>query len=288
MTAALAVASSLVGAPGVADPVAFAAALAAGDAHYARRGEGADGSGALPFEIDGAIAEYRHALALDPSSIEARVRLMRAYFFRGGFCGAMSEDDAVRLFDEAKRLAEETVDALDARLGRRKGRLARDPERPDLAARAYLWSAVSWGQWAVFHRLSAAWSGAPGRIRDLSETVLSIDPATEQAGAYIVLARLHSEAPKIPFVTGFVSRGEAVRLVREGLKRAGDNRALAYYAADVLLRHDAGGANEAHALLERCAERPPRPDFLAEDLHYAGKARERLARLPAAPAGGER
>ena len=55
------------------------------------------------------------------------------------------------------------------------------------AAEVYLWAAVSWGQWTVYHRLSAVWKGAPRRIRDLAEAALSIDPATEQHGAYVIL-----------------------------------------------------------------------------------------------------
>jgi hypothetical protein len=262
------------------DPAAAAEAIASGDAHYARRGEGADERGAPPFQIDGAIADYRRALSLDPGSVDARMRLMRAYFFRGGFCGEMPQDEKVRLFDEAKGIGEETVAMLDAELKRKKGKVAGDAaERVPPAAEAYLWAAISWGQWAVFHRVSAAWSGAPGRIRDLAEAVISIDPATEQAGAYIILGRLHGEAPKLPFVTGWVSRDKAVRYVREGLKLAPENRALAYFAGDVLLRYDPSAVTEARALLERCATSPPRPDFLAEDLHYARMARQRLAGL---------
>jgi hypothetical protein len=262
------------------DPAAAAEAIAAGDAHYARRGEGADERGAPPFQIDGALAEYRRAVSFDPASIDARLRLMRAIFFRGGFCGEMSPDEKVRLFDEAKDVGEATVAMLDAELKRRKGKVASDAaERVPAAAEAYLWAAISWGQWAVFHKVSAAWSGAPGRIRDLAEAVISIDPSTEQAGAYIILGRLHGEAPKIPFVTGGVSRDKAVRHVREGLRLAPDNRALVYFAGDVLLRHDPSAGAEARALLERCATSAPRPDFLAEDLHYARMARERLAGL---------
>jgi tetratricopeptide (TPR) repeat protein len=261
-------------------PAAFAEAIAAGDAHYARRGEGADERGAPPFQIDGAIAEYRRALALDPTSLEARVRLMRAYFFRGGFCGEMPRDEKVRLFDEAKRLAEEVVSRLDTELGRKKGKVTRDAaSRVTPAAEAYLWSAVSWGQWAVFHRVSAAWSGAPGRIRDLAEAVIVLDPGAEQAGAHIILGRLHSEAPKIPLVTGFVSREKAVAAVRAGIALAPENRALAYFTADVLLRHAPGADGEAREILARVSSTPPRADFRAEDLHYARMARERLAGL---------
>ncbi|HSD67519.1 MAG TPA: hypothetical protein VLF95_12495, partial [Vicinamibacteria bacterium] len=244
----------------VPDPAAATEAIAAGDAHYARRGEGADGDRALAFQIDGAIAEYRRALALDPGSLPARLRLMRAYFFRTGFCGEMPRDEKVRLLDEAKRIAGEAVSRLDAELARRKGSVAKDAgARVAPAAGAYLWAAISWGQWAVYHRVSAAWSGAPGRIRDLAEAVIAIDPATEQAGAYIILGRLHAEAPKVPFVTGWVSRDKAVRYVREGLGLAPDNRALVYYAADVLLRYARQSEGEARALLDRCATSPPRP-----------------------------
>jgi tetratricopeptide (TPR) repeat protein len=262
------------------DPAAAAAAIAAGDAHYARRGEGADEQRALPFEIDGALAEYRRALSLDPASRDARLRLMRSAFFRGGFCGPMSREARVALFDEAKNVAEDTVATLDAEMKRSKGRVVKGAAGGvATAAEEYLWAAISWGQWAVFHRVSAALSGAPGRIRDLAEAVLSIDPATEQAGAYILLGRLHSEAPRVPFVTGWVSRAKAIAYVRQGLPLAPDNRALVYFTADVLLQHSPASEVEARALLERCATSPPRPDFLAEDLHYARKARERLAGL---------
>ena len=78
-------------------------------------------------------------------------------------------------------------------------------------------------------------------------------------------------------MTGWVSRAKAVAYVREGLPLAPDNRALVYFTADVLLHHAPASEAEARALLERCATSPPRPDFLAEDLHYARMARERLA-----------
>ena len=265
-----------------AEPVAgdVAEAFAAGDAHYARRGENARGGTALPFHIDGAIAEYRRALALDPRFFEARLALMRAFFFRTGFCGPMDAGDEIRMYDEAKKLAEETVALLDADTGRRKARVQVEAARAVTpAAEAYVWAAVSWGQWAVFHRLAAAWQGAPKRIRDLAETVLSIDPATAQAGAYVLLGRLHCEAPRIPMLTGWISREKGIAYLRQGLARAPDNPALAYFLADALLTWDPSRRDEARALLERGVASKPRPDFLVEDVHYAEEARQRLAAL---------
>lgn len=272
------IASLLGGDP--AAPAALAEALAAGHAHYARRGEAVEAGHARPSEIESALFEYRRALAIDPRSPEARLGLMRAAFFRGGFCGPMEPAAKKALFDEAKRLAEETVAELDRARPRKKGR-ARTAGVEDVdagaAAQTYVWAAVSWGQWTVFHRLSAVWQGAPGRIRDLAEAVVAIDPATEQAAAYILLGRLHTEAPRVPFVTGWVSRAKGLAALRAGHAIAPANQALSYFLGNAILEHEPARAAEGRAVLERCAAQPPRPDFVAEDLHYARMARERLA-----------
>jgi tetratricopeptide (TPR) repeat protein len=260
------------------DPASLAEALAAGDARYARRAEGARGGTALPPHADAAIVEYRRALALDPRSYDARLRLLRAYFFRGGFCGPMDPAERQRLFDEAKLVAEETVKQLDADMTRVKGRVDTGVARSIApAAEAYVWAAVSWGQWAVFHKLNAAWTGAPRRIRDLGEAVVAIEPKTAQGAGYLILGRLNAEAPRIPLVTGWVSREKGLANLRRGLEVAPENTALAYFLGDALLRLDPSKADEARALLLRTAAAVPRPEYQVEDAHYAEKARARLA-----------
>ncbi len=262
------------------DPAALAEALAAGDAHYARRAEGALGGTALPFHADGAIVEYRRALALDPQSLDARLRLLRACFFRGGFCGQMDPDEKKKLFDGAKDVAEETVRQVDVELRRVEGRVeagGRHPSRTD--AEAYVWAAVSWGQWTVFHKMNAAWSGAPARIRDLAQAVIAIDPAAAQGAGYLILGRLHAETPRIPFVTGWVSRTEGLANLRRGLEVAPENPAFPYFLGDALLRLDPAKKEEARALLQRVAALVPRPEYAVEDAHYAEQARDQLASL---------
>jgi tetratricopeptide (TPR) repeat protein len=264
--------------PGVTPGVSEA--IEAGDAHYARRAEGANDGTALPFHTDGALVEYHRALALDPQSLDARLRLMRAIFFRTGFCGEMEGRDKVRLLDEAKRIAEEAVAQIDASTGRGKARVPGGPAVTALAsAEVYLWAAVSWGQWAVYHRISAAWQGAPKRIRDLAEAALSIDPATEQYGAYIILGRLHCEVPRVIGITGWVSCAKGTAFLRQGLAGAPDNQALVYFLADAIVKREASQTDEARALLQRCVASKPRSDSLVEDAHYAEQARRRLAGL---------
>jgi len=261
------------------DLSAAATPLASGDAHYARRAEGARGGTADPVHVDRAIADYRRALALDPLSYEARLRLLRAFFFRGGFCD-MDAREQVKLFEEAKKLAEDSVRLLDADLHRVHGHLRADGARTIApAAETYLWAAVSWGQWAVFHKLYAAWQSAPARIRDLAQAAIQIEPAIAQAGGYLILGRLHVEAPRIPMLTGWVSREKGIAYLRTGLAIAPDNTALMYFLADALLSVDPSKKQEARALLQRCASATPRPEYAVEDAHYAEEARERLAVL---------
>ncbi len=259
----------------------FAEALASGDVHYARRASGAHAGVALPQEVDQAIADYRRALNLDPSSLEVRLRLLRAYFFRGGFCGTEGREQ-IAIFDQAKALAEETVRLLDGQTGRSKSRISAQAGREvPSAAAVYLWAAVSWGQWTVAHAASAAWQRAPARIRDLAQAGVTLDPAAEQAGGHVILGRLHAEAPRVPFLTMWVDRRKGLEHLRAAYALSPDSPQIQYFLADTLLRLDPARKPEAVALLTRCASQPPRPDYPVEDEHYAWQARARLADLAA-------
>src|SRR5262245_463146 len=159
---------------GMAEPVSAdaVAALRRGDEYYEHRAQGAQGGTAQAGPVEQAIAEYRRALNLDPASYAIRVALLRAMFFRGGFCD-IGDVDQVKLFEEAKRLADETVRLLEADLKEPRLRAHRDAlKREPLAAEIYLWAAVSWGQWAATHKVAAAWRGAASQIRDFAQAVV--------------------------------------------------------------------------------------------------------------------
>lgn len=263
-----------------ASPPPVAVALAEARGLYERRAEGAEGPVASRVPIDRAIAAYRRALTLSPDSIEANVGLLRALFFLGGFTNA--DEDAQRsAFGQAKDLAVTAVDRLEERLGSPKGaaRIVALRRVPGSAA-LYLWASVSWGQWALStSKLAAARQGAAGKIRDLAETSIALDPGLEEGSAYVILGRLHDQSPRIPFLTFWISRQAALRNLGTALARSPINTLAQYFLADAILHHAPERRAEAERLLATCARATPRAEFLVEDAHYAEFARRRLAGL---------
>ncbi|MCM2258319.1 MAG: hypothetical protein NDJ94_22025 [Vicinamibacteria bacterium] len=258
-----------------------AAVLGAAEEFYARRAEGSAGPDCAPGNIEAAVGAYRQAIALDADSLAARRGFLRAVFFRVGFCpgepGSMAP-----LFDEAKRIGDETVKRLEAgRSGSRKEKLTTALRADPLAAEVFLWTAAAWGQWAVHHKIAAAWQGTAGKMRDLVEVVNVVAPQTLDGGGYLILGRLHTEAPKIPFLTGWVSKQKGIAAMREGLKFLPHGKNHLFFLGAALVEHEPKAREEGLALLRRCAETPASPQNVVEDRHYMDKASRLLATLGA-------
>lgn len=280
----MALALVLGGAPALADPSlpeTAEARLREAELHYAQRARGARGALADPAPVEAAVVAYRGALALDPESVPARSGLLRALFFRGGFCGEAGPAQKAT-FEEAKKLAEDSMRRLEARAAalRAASRLEAMRQIPGAAGLAF-WSAVAWGQWSLDHKVAAAWQGAAAKIRDLGGLALALDPGYELGGPYLMIGRLHAEAPRIPLLTGWVSRPKALESLRQALLIAPGNTVAQYFLADALLKHDPKGRDEAIRLLETCRAQPARPEFLIEDRHYSEAASKLLERATA-------
>jgi tetratricopeptide (TPR) repeat protein len=255
----------------------LAALLLDADARFARRSSGAIDEVANPTEVDAAIALYKQAAALAPGDVGLLARLLRAMHFRGAYTGASVEEKKA-IFEAGRKLGQEAVDRIEAQAKRERGfsriealRLVKGA--PEL----YLWTAGHWGEWALVRgKFAAARSGIAGRLRDLSQTVIDLDPVFEDAAGYRLLGRLHSEAPKVPLITGWVSRDKALQYLRQAYATGPRHPVTWYFLAEAILDHQPNARDEALRLLEKCANTPPRPDTLLEDARYAALARKRL------------
>jgi hypothetical protein len=218
----------------------------------------------------------------DPASVPARWRLIRALYFRGTFCG-MPREQVRGLRDEAKANADEGLRLLERSLGSATGeaRVRALRARPEAAA-LYFWSAVAWGEWAMMRGpLTAVRTGAAGRIRDLAQTVIDVDPGFERGGGYRILGRLHDRAPRIIFFTGWISRAKGIALLERALAEDPANSISQIFLAEALQDHAPKRREEARRLLQACAQSVPRPEYAVEDAHFAAMARTRLLALPA-------
>ena len=257
-----------------------AALVAEADAHFARRSIGAIDEVANPQAVDAAIDFYRKAMTLSPHDIDALARLMRALHFRGAYTGAPLEERKA-IFDEGRKLGQAAVDRLEA-----EARAARGLSRVEAlrlvkgAPALYLWTAGHWGEWGLARgKFTAARTGVASRLRDLAQTVIDLDPLFDDAAGYRILGRLHAEAPRIPFITGWVSHEKGVQYLRRAHEAAPHHPMTAYFLAEAILDHQPGKREEALKLLEQCAAMTPRPDRLLEDSRYVRGARKHLDEL---------
>jgi tetratricopeptide (TPR) repeat protein len=257
--------------------------IADGDEHYARRAAGHAGSRAASLEIWEAISGYERALA-DASSAEARWKLARALYFLGTYT-ALDEAGRMTAFARARRFGEEAI----AIVGRRKGNSRIRKVSPEAAAAvcagdpnaapSYFWTAVAWGQWALASgRFEAARQGAADRIRDDCATLIRLDPKFEEGGGYRILGRLHDQAPRIPLLTGWVSRAEATRNLRLSVEIAPANFVNRHFLAEALHKGNRSQQEEAMRLEEQIVRDAPSEAHLVEELALKDQARDNLER----------
>jgi len=280
-----------------ADQAGAIAALARGDAAWTRRAEGGDGEGRVPSTaIADAIAAYQLAADEQPDALAPRWKLVRALHFAADFTTA-SSDEARTYLDRATR----TADASLEWIGRRESEAAIDAgasqaERlraafsaealPDVVA-TYFWSAIAWGSWTRTRgTLAAVRQGVAGRLHHYAELVIALDPSFEEGGALRLLARLHATLPRVPLLSGWVDREQALPLMERALALAPTHPGNQLLMALTLRELAPARGNEANRLLESAASSTLRPGYAAEDAAIRKEAREQLER--AEPTAGPR
>lgn len=262
-----------------------AEAIAEGDAAFARRAEGAKGARAAAGPIDQAIAGYEKALKAKPGQLEASWKLLRALHFKGEYVATTSEAKQAA-FGRGKQVVEAAIDELGKKAG---GRAKFDEMTPAAAAKAlagvpetphiFLWGAVDWGLWGdAFGKIAAARQGVGDKVRRYGEIVLASNERFEEAGGHRLLGRLHTLAPKVPFITGWVDRDAAVDHLKKAVALAPGNPYNQLYLADALLQYRPAAKAEAIAILKRLAVQKPSAERPVEDAAPIAEAKVLLGK----------
>jgi tetratricopeptide (TPR) repeat protein len=256
------------------------------DAHYSRRQDGRVGALANPREIAQAVAGYDRA-AEAPDSAEARWKLARALYFQAAYTGQDAEGQAA-IHEKARRAGEDAVHVLERRAKARgaapfEGRPPSDIAAAVLSDRdaspTFFWAAVAWGQWALASgKLKAARTGAAEKIRDDASIVIALDPEFEEGGGYRVLGRLHHQAPKVPFLTSWVSRDKALENLRRAVTVNDRNFVNRHFLAEALADGSPVERAEAVRIEEKVAADAPSPGHLVEDLSIQEEAKKNLVK----------
>ncbi|HYG64337.1 MAG TPA: hypothetical protein VEL74_17295 [Thermoanaerobaculia bacterium] len=280
LPAAVLVALVVAGAP-------LAAQIPAGDAAWARRAEGHRGARAAAGPAGEAVAAYERAVRAEPGNLEAQWKLMRALHFQGEHV-ARTKEERQAAFDRGKSVAEKAIDLAARQAG---GRAKLDALSPQQAAKAlagtrdatpvFLYAAIHWGLWGdSFGRIAAARQGVGDKIRRYGEIVVALDERYETAGGHRLLGRLHTLAPKVPLVTGWVDRGKAVSELRRALALFPEDPYNQLFLAEALLEHQPDKSAEARTILRRLAARQPAADRVVEEEKAIADAKALLARHP--------
>jgi tetratricopeptide (TPR) repeat protein len=236
-----------------------------GDQHWAMRAEGHVGGRAQAAQVDAAIAAYQKAIVQSPNDLEARWKLLRAIRFKGAYVAA-TNDAKKPIYAQGKKAGEEAI-ALAARA---------KPGAPGVAE-IYLWDAVNWGEWALaYGKMAAVREGAADRIKNEATKAMQLDAKLEGGAPARVLGRLHDQTPRVPFLTGWASSKEAVRLLNESLKIDPANKITKVFLAEAMVSRDSDNKPAAIALLREVVKAPNDPNFEVEHAAATDDARALL------------
>ena len=262
--------------------------VAVGDAAWARRAEGHQGERAAAGPVDEAVAAYERAVKEKPDRLEAYWKLLRALHYKGDYA-VQGKEGKQQVFGRGREVFEAALGQIARRTGRKPAQideLSAQQVAALVSAKGgipeatpiYLWGAIHWGLWGdSYGRLAAARQGVGDKVRRNGEIALALDERYDRAAAHRLLGRLHTLAPKVPFVTGWVDRGEAVLQLRRAVTLAPEDPFNHVYLADALLQHFPEKAAEAKEILRRVLQRKPDPERVVEDERALADARRLLA-----------
>lgn len=229
------------------------------DKWYNKRADGRSNLEASANPIDNAIREYKKAVLIDSLYENATLGLIKSYYFKATYV-PLSRSDRKELYNRGKNLGEEL--------------LRKNPKSKP----ALYWLAAHWGMWGESYGvLASARQGVAGKIRNLCEKLIRIDPEFGSAGGYRILGLTHLYAPRIPLILSWPSNKYSEVCLEKAVLTSPNNPSNKLSLVKVYLKLDK--VDQAIQLLMETVTCTPRESFYLEDYHVIAMSREMLLEL---------
>jgi hypothetical protein len=106
-----------------------------------------------------------------------------------------------------------------------------------------------------------------GKSETVAEIMILLDDQVEDGGSHRLLGRLHTQVPRVPFITGWVDRDLAINELRLCLEIAPQNLLGQFFLGDALLKFRPSEKEEAMNILQNVVKSSPDPERLVEDIN---------------------
>ena len=258
--------------------------LAMGDRAWAQRAEGHQGSRAALEPIQTAINAYLRVLDTEPENLEARWKLLRAFYFKGEFV-LQNNKERLALFKTGREIAEVGRLQIESDYGLSGSMFKMSPAKVvhvvgnqvDVAEFCF-WATANWGLWGQYSgKLVSALAGLVRKLRQFAEIMVLMDESIENGGGHRLLGQLNARVPRIPFFTWWVDHDLAISELRLSLKVDPNSLLSKVFLAEALLKFRSAKNKEAMNLLQDIVKSEPNPDHLVEDIRVIESARTLLA-----------
>ncbi len=233
-----------------------------------------------------ALDKYEEALALEPTSISLRFKIIEANYYYGEFV-SQREAEKKRLYERSVELTSDIMASLRREIAAPANfdslpllRQAKQYAKAPLAAKAQFWAAINWGLWGMSHSyFASARKDVAERIRQHAKLLILIDENYADGGGYRLLGRLHSLTPKIPFFTGWIDRKYGMELLRKAYEISRRDPRNALFLAEAILDVNPKMRPEALKLLREVANTAPDENYLIEQTQTIQQAKLLLKSL---------
>jgi len=235
------------------------------DRHWQARGESLSDGFAAPGPIEAAIEGYRAFASKHPGDAVARWKLLRALHFAVDF-SALDESRKAEHVREAVALCEPGGTPFE------------EASLDDsVRARLFFWQAIARGMQAQrANPITLLREGTATKIYEDATRALELDPTVDRGGPLRLLSRLHATLPRVPFVTGWVDRGQSIALAERAYRQDPEHPGNRLVLALALLELEPARRTEARQWLRDIEEKPPRKGYEAEDAAIRRAARAGL------------